>query len=137
MAITTAERTNILKLVVAMFNAPAGSTYLSEITSVFEANGRSLSALAQTLSTTGAFKALHPNFQSSSEFAAKFLTPYGLQNNAIAVDWVISKLNAGVNKGQIALEAATAIDAYTGTDAGLIAAKSIQNNKTAVAEYYS
>ena len=137
MAITTVERTNILKLVVAMFNAPAGSVYLSEITSVFEANGRNLSALAQTLSNTGAFKALNPNFQSPQEFAAKFLTPYGLQNNATAVDFIVSKVNAGINKGQIGFEAASAIDAYTGTDAAIIAAKAIQNNKTSVAEFYS
>lgn len=137
MAITTAERTNILKLVVAMFNAPAGSVYLGEITSVFEANGRNLSALAQTLSNTGAFKALNPNFQSPQEFAAKFLTPYGLQGNATAVDFIVSKFNAGVNKGQIDLDAATALNNYTGTDAGILAAQAIQNNKASVAEYYS
>ena len=137
MAITTAERTSILKLVVAMFNAPAGATYLSELTNAYETNGRSLSALAVTLSNTGAYKALNPNFQSPQEFAAKFLTPYGLQSNAIAVDFIVSKFNAGVNKGVIALDAATAINNYTGSDAGILAAKAIQNNKAAVAEYYS
>ena len=139
MAITTTERTNILKLVVAMFNAPAGATYLEEIVSTYEAGGKSLSALAVALSNTGAYKALNPNFQSPQDFAAKFLTPYGLQGNDIARDFIIGKFNANPNpnKGLIALEAATAINNYTGTDVGILAAQSIQNNKASVAEFFS
>ena len=131
------ERTNILKLVVAMFNAPPGASYLNEIVSLYQANGNNLSALAQSLSNTGAYNVLNPKSQIATEFAANFLTPYGLQNNAVAVDFIVSKFNAGVNKGQISLDAATAINNYTGTDAGILAAQAIQNNKASVAEYYS
>lgn len=137
MALTTVERTNIIKLVVAMFNAAPGANYLAELTSVYEASGRSLSALAQGLAQTGAYKSLNPNFQNGSDFAAKFLAPLGLQGNSDAKDFVIAKFNAGVSKGQIALDAATALSNYTGTDAGLIAARDILNNKTSAAEFYS
>ena len=132
-----AERTNILKLLVAMFNAPPGATYLNEIVSLYQANGNNLSALAQSLSNTGAYNVLNPKSHIATEFAANFLTPYGLQNNTVAIDFIVSKFNAGVNKGQISLDAATAINNYTGTDAGILAAQAIQNNKTAVSEYYS
>ncbi|SFC17380.1 Hemolysin-type calcium-binding repeat-containing protein [Polaromonas sp. OV174] len=137
MAITAQERTNITKLVVAMFNAAPGATYLAELTVAYEANGRSLSNLAKDLATNASYKALNPVFQTAAEFAAAFLTPLGLQNNTEAKDFITAKFNAGVSKGQIALDAATAIDGYTGGDAAIVAAKAILVNKTAVAEYYS
>lgn len=140
MALTTLERTNITKLVVAMFNAAPGADYLAEFAGAYEANGGGLSALstlAQGLANTSAYKALNPDSQTAQEFAVKFLTPLGLQANAEALKFVVDKVNAGENKGQIAFEAAAAINDYTGDNAGLIAAHAILNNKTAVAEYYS
>ncbi len=137
MALTTAERSNITKLVVAMFNAAPGATYLAELTVAFEANGRSLTNLARDLSNTAAYKALNPAFQTAAEFAAALLTPLGLQANTTAVDFVVSRFNAGNgnNKGQIAFDVANALTLTTATE--FAAAKAILNNKTTVAEYYS
>lgn len=135
MAITTQERTNILKLTVGLFNAAPGANYLSEFTSVFEANGHNLAALAGTLGTTGAFKSLYPSFQTASEFATKFLTTLGLQGNREAVDFVTAKFNAGVPKAQIIHDAVVALDASTSAE--FAAAKAILVNKAAVAENYS
>lgn len=135
MAITTQERTNILKLTVGLFNAAPGANYLSEFTSVFEANGHNLAALAGTLGTTGAFQSLYPNFQTASEFATKFLTTLGLQGNTEAVDFVTAKFNAGVPKAQIIHDAVVALDASTSAE--FAAAKAILVNKAAVAENYS
>lgn len=135
MAITTQERTNILKLTVGMFNAAPGANYLAEFTSVFEANGHNLAALAGTLGTTGAFQSLYPNFQTASEFATKFLTTLGLQGNTEAVDFVTAKFNAGVPKAQIIYDAVVALDASTSAD--FANAKAILVNKAAVAENYS
>jgi hypothetical protein len=135
MALTTAERTNIIKLVVGMFNAAPGATYLAELTTSFEANGRSLSNLAKDLALTPAYKAINPVFQTAAEFATSFLTPLGLQANAVAIDFVTAKFNAGVSKGQIAYEAIVALDASTATE--FADAKAIVSNKTTVAEYYS
>lgn len=135
MAITTQERTKILKLTVGLFNAAPGANYLSEFTSVFEANGHNLAALAGTLGTTGAFQSLYPNFQTASEFATKFLTTLGLQGNTEAVDFVTAKFNAGVPKAQIIHDAVVALDASTSAE--FAAAKAILVNKAAVAENYS
>ncbi|MCL5740683.1 MAG: hypothetical protein M1430_07465, partial [Betaproteobacteria bacterium] len=135
MAITTQERTNILKLTVGLFNAAPGANYLSEFTSVFEANGHNYGALALTLGTTGAFNSLYPNFQTASEFATKFLTTLGLQGNTEAVDFVTAKFNAGVPKAQIIYDAVVALDATT--SATFANAKAILVNKAAVAENYS
>lgn len=135
MALTTSERTSIIKLVVAMFNAAPGATYLSDLTVAFEANGRSLQDLARTLSDSTAYKALNPVFQTAAEFAQALLTPFGLQANQIAVDFVTAKFNAGVAKGQIAYEVTVALDATT--DSGFDAAKAVLLNKASVAEYYS
>lgn len=135
MAITTQERTNILKLTVGLFNAAPGANYLSEFTSVFEANGHNYGALALTLGTTGAFQSLYPNFQTASEFATKFLTTLGLQGNTEAVDFVTAKFNAGVPKAQIIYDAVVALDATT--SATFADAKAILVNKAAVAENYS
>jgi len=135
MALTTAERTNIIKLVVGMFNAAPGATYLAELTVAFEANGRSLSNLAKDLATTPAYKAINLVFQTAAEFATSFLTPLGLQANTEAIDFVTAKFNAGVSKGQIAYEAIVALNASTATE--FADAKAIVNNKTTVAEYYS
>jgi len=135
MALTSQERTNIIKLVVAMFNAAPGATYLSDLTVAYEANGRSLAQLARTLTDTAAYKAINPVFQTAAEFSASLLTPLGLQNNSTAIDFVTAKFNAGVPKGSIAFDVATALDATTDTQ--FADAKAILSNKTTVAEYYS
>lgn len=135
MALTAQERTNIIKLTVAMFNAAPGATYLADLTVAYEANGRNLSQLARTLTDSAAYKAINPVFQTSAEFAVALLTPLGLQANTTAVDFVTAKFNAGVAKGQIAFDVAAALDATTDTQ--FADAKAILSNKATVAEYYS
>jgi hypothetical protein len=138
MAITATERTQIVELAVLMFNAAPGATYLSQLVSMYEANGHNLQALAVTLAGTPAYQSLNPNFQVAADFAAAFLTPLGLQADSVAVAFVTSKFNAGESKGQIAFEAFTALNGITSANgAQYQAAKAILLNKTAVAEYYS
>ncbi|MDB5872311.1 MAG: hypothetical protein JWQ07_1753, partial [Ramlibacter sp.] len=138
MSITATERTEIEKLLVLMFNAAPGSTYLSEVVSLYESLGHNLQSLANTLDDIPAYNTLHPNFQTAAEFAADFLTPLGLQNDALAKSFVIDKFNAGVSKGEISYEALLALESV---DSGMAAqytnAKAILLNKTAVSEYYS
>lgn len=138
MAITTTERDAIIKLVIGMFNAAPGATYLSTITSIYEANGHNMTALAQTLATTGAFTSLYPNFQTTSEFVTSFLTKLGLQTNQTAIDYVTAQVNAGVNKGEIILNAITILDKIDPAVGGQIgAAAGALDNKAAVAAYYT
>lgn len=142
MAITTAERTQIVEMTVLMFNAAPGEVYLAQIVALYEANpgtsAQKLQALANQLATTSVYTSMHPNFETAEEFAADFLTPLGLQNDAVAKDFIIAKVNAGVSKGQIAYEAYVALNAVPSTGAAqYVAANAILNNKTTVAEFYS
>ncbi len=137
MAISKQERINIEKLVVAMYNACLDRGYLDELSAAYEGNGRSLQQLATQLSLNSSFQTLHPTNQTASQFASTFLTPYGLQADGEATLFVKSKFDAGLNKGQIAYEAALALDNYTGNSAAINAAKAIQNNKAEVSEYYA
>lgn len=135
MALTSAERTSIINLVVGMFNAAPGATYLGDLAGVFEANGRSLTRLALDLAQTTAYKSLNSPAQTTAEFAAAFLTPLGLQANTMALDFVTSRLTAGISKGEIVAQAVAALNATTSAE--FADAKAILTNKTTVAEYYS
>jgi len=138
MAITATERTEIEKLLVLMFNAAPGATYLSQVVNIYETLGHNLGQLANNLDDIPVFQQLHPNFQTAAEFAADFLTPLGLQNDALAKSFVLDKFNAGVPKGEIMYEGMLALEGVTsGAAAQYVAAKAILDNKTAVSEYYS
>lgn len=133
--ITNAERTNITKLVVGLFNAAPGAAYLAEFTTAYQAMGNSLAGLATALGNTPAFKSLYPSYLTSTEFATKFLTTLGLENNQEAKDWVAAKVNGGTSYASVILQAVTAIS--NTNDAAFANAKALLNNKTTVAEYYS
>jgi hypothetical protein len=138
MSITATERTQIVELTVLMFNAAPGATYLSQLVSLYEADGHNLQTLAVQLAGTTAYQTLNPNFQLAADFATAFLTPLGLQADAVAVAFVTSKFNAGESKGLIAYEAFNALNAVTSANGVQYQnAKAILLNKTAVAEYYS
>lgn len=138
MAITTAERNQIIELTVLMFNAAPGATYLSQIVDVYVGNGRNLQTLANILAGTSAYTSLYPSQQTAEEFADEFLALLELQNDLTARDFVIGKINAGVSKGQIAYEAYVALNAVGDTGAAQYTnANAILNNKTQVATYYS
>lgn len=135
MAITTQERSNIIKLTVALFNAAPGATYLAQFTAFYEAGGRSLATLATGMANTSTYATLNPSTQTGSAFASAFLTPFGLQANTEALNFISTRFNAGMNKGQIAYEAGLALNDST---APVFAdAKAILNNKTSAAETYS
>ncbi len=135
MAITTDERTYLVKLIVGMFNAPPGAAYLNSVIDAYEAYGNSLALLAGALSHNPLFVALAPATQSSDQFASWFLTPLGLQDDSVAFNFVTVRFNAGMSKGEIIYEALRALHETTSPD--YRDAQAILNNKTAVAYYYS
>lgn len=138
MAITATERSQIVELTVLMFNAAPGAEYLSQIVSIYETSGRSLQTLASILAGTSAYASLNPNTQTAEAFATAFLTPLGLQNDAVARDFIIAKMNAGVSKGAIVYEAYAALNSVPDSaNNQYSAANAILNNKVAVALYYS
>jgi hypothetical protein len=138
MAITATERTQIVELVTLMFNAAPGATYLSQIVSLYESNGHNLQTLAEQLGTTSVFQSLNPNFQTAAEFASSFLTPLGLQGDAFATDFIVSRFNAGVSKADIMYQGFQALNSVgSGAASQYVNAQAILMNKEAVAEYYT
>ncbi len=139
MSIQASERTEILKLLVLMFNAAPGAVYLSQVVAIYESLGKNLGALANALDDIQPYPTLNPNFQVAEEFAAAFLTPLGLQNDALSIDFVVSRFNANVPKGEIVYEAYLALQLVGagGSASQYENAFAILLNKTAVAEYYS
>ena len=136
---TTVERTNIIKLVTAMFNAAPGANYLAEQTAFFDAAGgtsaQKLAALGTALGNTAAYVAANPSTQSASAFASAYLTPFGLQANQEAIDFITVRFNAGTPKGLIAYQATLALNSSTAPV--FATARAILDNKTNVAEYFS
>lgn len=135
--VTSAERTNILKLVAGMFNAAPGAAYLEEFSTAFLALNKDYGALAAALADTGAFKALYPSSLTVEETATKFLTTLGLAANSEAQDFVQAKLNAGESIASVIFQSLLALVESTSTDAEIVAAQALLANKAAVAEYYS
>jgi S-layer protein len=138
MAITTAERSDILELIVLMFDAAPGATYLSAAVSAYEGAGRNMSNFVEILAGTSIYTSLHPNFQTAEEFAADLLETVGLTGDAFATSWVVTKFNAGVSKAQITLQAWEALSNLpAGTAQVYVDAADTLFNKTEVSLYYS
>ncbi len=135
MALTPQERTDIIKLTVVMFNSALGATYLEELTRSFEGNGRSLAKLAGELAASNLFRSINPPTQTPENFAASLLVPLGLQGDSIAFEFVLAKVKAGVDKGQIAYDAMVALANTTAPQ--FDNAKTLLQNKTAVSEYHT
>src|SRR6185369_6455530 len=110
MAITAAERTQIIELTTLMFNAAPGAFYLTQIVAVYEGNGRSLQTLANILGSTGVYQSLNPNFQTAAEFAADLLATVGLTGDQFATDFITSRFNAGQSKASIVFQAFSALN---------------------------
>jgi hypothetical protein len=137
MALSAQELFNVHKLVVAMFNAAPGAIYLPNISTFFEANGRSLDSLTDMLGQTDFFTKLYPSSQTNAQFASQLLTTYSLQSNPEALAFVASLQASGLNKGQIALRVGITINSTTSTDPALLAAKAILENKAILSSIYS
>ena len=135
MAITSLERTNLIKLVVGMFNAAPGATYLNEVATIFEANGRDLGKVANILAHSPAFTSIYTPALTNQEFASKFLTSFGLQGNTLATDFVVGRLNAGVSKSDVMVQALVALN--NTISPAFADAKAIFLNKSLVAENFS
>ena len=141
MSITVAERHEIAELLVVMWNATPGATYLSQIVSAYEANGHSLSALANVLGATPAYQATHPNFWSSDDFADHLLTPLGLQNDFQARTAVENAFNSGVPMHRIEYAAYTFLNDVLANPSfyasQYVTAANIMDNKADVSIYFS
>ena len=134
-AVSNADRSNIFKLVVGMFNAAPGASYLAEFSDAFVAMGNDYSALARAFGNTNEFKTIYPDAMSASAFTNKFLDTLGLKSNLEAQDWVRFQLSIGKGHAQVMLEALVAI--METQDPAFAQAQKLLENKASVAEFFS
>ena len=144
MAITAETRTDIIELVVGMFDAAPGASVLSELAVSVDA-GLSLKDLAITLGNTSVFTDEYPAFLTNAEFATKYLTNFlggnpgevTAENFALAEEAVVALLNSGKSRGEVVYDVVTAVSAVAETDTNFGTAAALLNNQTEVAVHYS
>ncbi len=131
----------IIKLIVAMFNAAPGADVLAELRSALTA-GESVENLARNLVQTAVFKSLYPDTLGSAEFAARFANnvlgeEVGFDQLAFATVELTALQLAGLDRGQVVLRAIEALLAVEPTNPEWGNARQAFENKVTVAEYYS
>ncbi|WP_417551935.1 beta strand repeat-containing protein [Marinomonas fungiae] len=141
MAISQQQRTDLLTLVVGMFDAAPTSELLSALASGLN-NGATLDQYAANLGNSSEFGALYPTYLTIEEFSARFVTNLlggNTSDQAVAdgAQFVTDLINAGFSTGQAAYEAIKAVAAAPQDDAVWGAAAAELNNKVAVADYFA
>ncbi|MCO4758468.1 MAG: hypothetical protein KC477_10610, partial [Oceanospirillaceae bacterium] len=142
MEITAVDRSNIVKLIVGMFDAAPGATYLGQFESIIS-SGRGFALLTEDLSQSSAFLNLYPADNSSSDFVSSFLNTLladnvTTENMQQAVDYVSNILAGnGGNRADAILQTLIALNNVSVDNAAFGAAAKAFANKAQVAEYYS
>ncbi len=134
MAITAAERHEIAEIIVLMFDAAPGATYLAQLISAYQSVGNNLDTLTDLVAD-------HPNYAAVHD---DLLATVELQDDAEATDRIINALNDGISKGDITFalyQFLNAVLADPNAEATYgpqyIKAAEILDNKADVAIYFS
>lgn len=140
MAITVEARTNIIGLVVGMFNAAPGASVLSDLVAAYEA-GSTLKQIAANLANTDQFKSIFPTFSTNDEFATKvvnqLLAQASTEAKAEAVTVLTAALNGNMSRSDAFVEAITFVNGTASTNATFGTSAAAFDNKVEVATYYS
>lgn len=137
----TEHQSSILSLVVGMFNAAPGKTYLDEFASSLS-SGASVSALANSLAQTGAFQSIYADSLTANEFSSQYLTTL-LGTSASdadkkwAISWMTNLIDLGTSRADAMLQAINALSSIPTTHPQWGAAASLLATKVAAAETYS
>lgn len=129
---TTTVQNDILKLAIGMFKASVGGKYLKDFrdfVAVIPTGQDPVVELAKVLQTKAEFLNVFPASQSNTQFQEAFLSYFSLQSNQEAKNFILQKLNAGVGRGEVILEAVRALDSYTGQDTSIKSAQTFLTNK--------
>ena len=139
MAITSTENTSIHNLCISMFNAAPDAANLALVVGYYEANGNSITALADALAVNTNFTAQFTGLTDAA-VATSMLANFGLVTGTTAGDnantFVLNALTAGDSHATILKNAN---DYLTSGSADAMYANAVAElaNKTTVAEYYS
>ncbi len=127
MLLLNTNTTQLVRLTEALYGAAPGYTYLQNFLTYATSNGlaSTANALASNLNA------------SNASFKTTLLTNLGLTTNTLASSYIDSQLNSGASQGSVALNAVNALATYSGTDSGLLTAKTTFNTLVGRAESYS
>lgn len=133
--------TQILQLIVAMFNAAPGADVLAELRSALT-GGESVEALTRNLVRTDVFRSLYPDSLDTVEFSAKFAlsvlgSEVGPSQLASAIGEIAALQRLGLDRAQTMLRAIDALLTVAPTSAEWGKARQAFENKVKVAAYYS
>lgn len=139
-SITTAQRAEILALVVGMIGGSPGATNLSALVRARE-NGATLQNIADAIATKPQFEAVYPAHLTSDEFADKLIANLlGTEvTDAAALTWVKNWIKGQLAAGKTpATVITTAVVALANTtNAAFTNAKAALVNKVDVSTHYS
>jgi Ca2+-binding RTX toxin-like protein len=139
MAISDEEKTNLVSLTVAMFDAAPGYANMQSIVDLYENNNGNYLSLANELSQLSIFQDQFLGMDNAT-IAESMLSNFGLSRTgdagSVAYDFFLQELDQGVNKGELLLNAATYLLSGE-SDAIFGNATNTLINKTQVAEFYS
>lgn len=140
MAITVEARTNIIGLVVGMFNAAPGASVLSDLVAAYE-KGSTIKQIAANLAATAEFKGIFQTFLTNGEYSTKvvnqLLAEASVAAKAEAVTVLTAALNGGMSRSDAFVEAITFVNATASTNATFGTSAAAFDNKVSVATYYS
>lgn len=136
MAVTTAMRTQVSELYVALFGrAPdaEGLGYWVEQMS----NGRTWAQVAQDMYNTAPARTYYPLSMTNEEIVTSFYVHVlGRQPDNEGKAYWTGQLNTKT-EGQVVVDMITAVANYTGSDPAALASKALLLNKATVAQYYA
>ncbi|MES2785083.1 MAG: hypothetical protein V4684_06440 [Pseudomonadota bacterium] len=144
MAITAAERREIAEIIVLMFDAAPGATYLAQLISAYQAVGNNLNTLTDLIAAHPAYASVHTVIDTDEEWTDDLLATVGLQGDFQAETTILNALNDGVSKGDITYGLYTFLNdvaadpsPWTNYASQYVNAAAILENKAEVAIYYS
>lgn len=137
MAITTAMRTEVSQLYVALFGRAPDGDGLGFWVQLRD-QGQTMAQLANTMYATTPARTYFPSFLTNTEIISAFYTNVlGRTADADGLAFWTGKLNAaGATPGSVIAEMISVVANYSGTDAAGVISKDLFNNKVSVAQYY-
>jgi len=141
MAISTEARTELLTVVVAMFDAAPGVGVLSDLSAAYE-SGATVAQIAASLAASAEFKSIYPTFLSNTEFATQFVdnllgSTVSATTRTFAIGELTTMLNNGMTRSETVLAAVAALKAVPASDTNWANAKAQLNNKVEVANHHT
>ena len=141
MAINIDTKEDLVRLVVVMFDAAVGETYLVDLVHAVE-SGNSIRQIAENLFSTDQAKALYPVSQSDAQFTDQFLQQLcgdylDAGEYQMAFSEIMGLLGTGSSKGDVVVEAMNYLRYSAPLSSAFDNLKNMQANKFEVAKYHT